>query len=75
MLARVKPFAKVARVLHYNEEKVKKGQAECIYAGNYLKEAGELTRKEKRERFNAALEGNQRVVNTDMHIKLQFAPE
>jgi hypothetical protein len=75
MLARVKPFAKVARVLHYNEEKVKKGQAECIYAGNYLKEAGELTRKEKRERFNAALEGNQRVVNTAMHIKLQFAPE
>lgn len=75
MLARVRPFAKVATILYYNEQKVKKGQAECIYAGNYLKDAAELTRKEKRGRFNAALESNQRVVNTAMHIKLQFAPE
>jgi hypothetical protein len=37
--------------LYYNEQKVLRGDAECLYAGNFLKDADELDFDEKREWF------------------------
>jgi len=60
--------------MYYNEQKVKAGQAQCIYAGNFLPDAADLTPGDKRRRFSDVLQLNQRVVNTAMHIVLQFPP-
>jgi len=68
------PFAGIDTKLYYNEQKVKAKQAECIYAGNFLQDAADLTLDDKRKRFSDALELNQAASNTGIHFTLQFAP-
>jgi hypothetical protein len=75
MLARTKPFAKIATLLYYNEQKLREKKAECIYAGNFLKDADQLTQQDKTRRFQDLLQLNQRATQTALHVVLMFPPE
>ncbi|HEY4336884.1 MAG TPA: relaxase/mobilization nuclease domain-containing protein, partial [Puia sp.] len=54
--------------------KVKKGQAERIYAGNFLEEASELGKERISERLENLMELNQRVEKKGATITLSFSP-
>ncbi len=62
----------LGEVLRYHERKVRKGQAECLYAGNMLKEAKALTLNEKRFFIERLESLNDRVVRKTLHIFLSF---
>src|SRR5258708_5984369 len=70
-----KRVAGIGSTLRYNERKVGKGMAERIYAGNFLKEARDLTSDKIREHFDRFMESNQRVVKNANHIILSFSPK
>jgi hypothetical protein len=62
----------LGRLLGYHERKVKKELAECLYAGNMLKEAPELSQKEK-QFFLQRLHGlNDRVRRKTLHLFLSW---
>lgn len=61
------------RALNYNEKKVQKGQAECIYAGNYLLNPGQMNFYQKMERMQDLISLNERTKKTNtLHISLNF---
>jgi hypothetical protein len=62
------------RALNYNEKKVQRGIAECIHAGNYLKELPDMNFYHKMERFQKQIELNQRAKTNTLHISLNFDP-
>lgn len=43
MVAKITMPQSIIRALNYNEKKVNKGQAQFIYAGNFLKDTEQLT--------------------------------
>ncbi len=51
MVAKITTPKSISRALNYNEQKVKSGKAECLYAGSFLQEASELNFYQKLERF------------------------
>jgi hypothetical protein len=63
---------KIARVLAYHEHKVKKGVAECIYAGNMIKDADDLTLREKQFHFERLLSLNDNIRQKVLHIFIAF---
>lgn len=63
----------VARSLKYNEEKVALGKAECLVAGNFLKDLSRLDFGDKLHCFQRRMELNERV-STNLHITLNFDP-
>jgi hypothetical protein len=63
------------RALNYNEHKVQKGKAELIHAGNFLQLPGEMSFREKLERFEKQMELNQRAQTKVIHISLNFHPD
>ena len=62
----------VGHVLHYHERKVSRGQAECLYAGTMLKEAEQLTIKDKQFFFDHFQSLNDRVKKRTVHIFLSW---
>src|SRR5690349_10665435 len=74
MVVRLRPSGNTRSCLEYNEEKLRTGDAECIYARNFIKDAGQLTSDEKKQRFFDIAELAQRQDRTAMHVVLQFAP-
>lgn len=62
------------RALNYNEKKVSKGQAEFIYAGNFLKDAGQLNFHDKLTHFKKLMALNERSKTNTLHISLNFDP-
>ena len=62
------------RALNYNEKKLQQGKAECIHAGNYLKDADRMTFYQKMERFEKLIELNKRATTNTIHISLNFDP-
>jgi hypothetical protein len=75
MVAKITTPASLSRALNYNEKKVQKGQATCLFAGNFLKDAGELNFYEKLRRFQALNELNTRARTNTLHISLNFDPK
>jgi hypothetical protein len=71
MVAKITSPKSINRALNYNEQKVNAGKAECLYAGNYLKEANELNFYEKLHRFEFQNSLNMAKTNT-LHISLNF---
>jgi hypothetical protein len=61
-------------VLRYHERKVAAGKAGCIYAGNFLKEAEQLTKKEKLRRFIDLMKLNTGVERNTLHLIVNFHP-
>ena len=59
-------------VLRYHERKVKQALGECLYAGNMLKEAPELSQKEKLFHLERVQKLNDRVQRKTIHIFLSW---
>lgn len=74
MVAKITSPHSIRTVLNYNEEKVQRGTAECIYAGNFLLEAEELNFYHKLYTFKHRTELNQRATTNMLHISLNFHP-
>lgn len=72
MVARITTPASINRALNYNEQKVKTGKAECLYAGNFLCESHELNFHQKLQRFEHLNALNQRTKTNTLHITLNF---
>src|SRR3954454_9394579 len=73
MVAKIKTPASIVRALNYNEQKVQKEVAECIYAGNFLRDPNQLNFYQKMERFNQLISLNGAKTNS-LHISLNFDP-
>jgi len=75
MVAKIKSPRSLLRAINYNEKKVQKGQAECIYAGNYIKDPEQMKFHEKLNRLQNLIALNDRTVKTNtLHISLNFHP-
>jgi hypothetical protein len=75
MVAKITSPHSIKRALNYNEKKVQNGHAECIYAGNYLKDSGEMKFHEKLNRFQDLIALNERSRKSNaLHISLNFHP-
>jgi len=72
MVAKITTPKSINRAINYNEQKVKSGKAECLYAGNFLQEANELNFYQKLERFEHQNALNQRAKTNTLHISLNF---
>lgn len=73
MVVRIKSPHSLQRALNYNEKKVQKGQAECIHAGNYLLDPGQMNFYQKMERMQDLISQNERAKKSNtLHISLNF---
>src|SRR6187401_2266067 len=72
MVAKITVPNSIKRALNYNEQKMKEGIAECIYAHNFLKEAEQLNFYEKLNRFERLIALNKRATTNTVHISLNF---
>jgi hypothetical protein len=73
MVSKITTPLSISRALNYNEQKVQKGKAECLFAGNFLHQANELNFYQKLDRFEKLMEQNASKTNT-LHISLNFHP-
>jgi len=73
MVAKITTPLSIERALNYNEQKVQKGKAECIFVGNFLYHANEMNFYQKLHRFQQLIEQNKSKTNT-LHISLNFHP-
>lgn len=74
MVAKITTPNSIGKALNYNEKKVQKGVATCLYAGNFLKDANDLNFYEKLTRFKALNSLNTRAKTNTLHISLNFDP-
>jgi hypothetical protein len=72
MVTKITTPKSINRALNYNEQKVKAGKAECLYAGNFLNEANELNFYQKLQRFEHQNSLNQKAKTNTLHISLNF---
>lgn len=72
MVAKITIPNSIKRALNYNEQKLKEGQAQCIHAHNFLKEADQLNFYEKLHRFEQLIALNKRASTNTVHISLNF---
>jgi len=72
MVAKITVPNSIKRALNYNEQKMKEGKAQCIYANNFLKEAEQLNFYEKLKRFEDLIVLNKRATTNTVHISLNF---
>ncbi|MCD9015220.1 relaxase/mobilization nuclease domain-containing protein [Parachryseolinea silvisoli] len=75
MVAKVITGKHIAELIGYNEQKVKRGVAECLLASGFLKDENRLTRSEKVARFTRLHERNRRTKTNALHIPISFSPE
>ncbi|PIF34522.1 relaxase/mobilization nuclease-like protein [Flavobacterium sp. 9] len=74
MVAIIKTSHSIRSVLNYNENKVQKGVAEFIGAGNYPVDVEKLTYFAKLNRFTKRLALNENTKRNSVHISLNFDP-
>jgi hypothetical protein len=74
MVAKITVPNSIKRALNYNEQKLKEGKAECIYAHSFLKEADHLNFYEKLKRFEDLIALNKRATTNTLHVSLNFDP-
>jgi hypothetical protein len=72
MVAKITSPHSIQRALNYNEQKVKKGQAELLHAANYLKDIEQLNFDDKLQRFKDLIILNERAKTNTLHISLNF---
>src|SRR5688572_18199916 len=75
MVAKITTPHSVLRALHYNEKKLEKGQATCIYAGNYLWEVHQMNFHQKLQGLENRNVLNDRATTKTLHISLNFDPQ
>lgn len=67
-------YSSIRKQIRYNEKKVSEDQAECLYAGNFLEEAGDLSFSAKIKRFEDQMELNHQASRTGLQFFLAFSP-
>ena len=74
MYAKIRISKNIKNVLYYHEEKISKGQAHCLYAGNFIKDLNDLTWSDKVYHFQRLSSLNDGVRRPIVHISLNFHP-
>lgn len=74
MVAKITTPKKIIAALNYNENKVKQDKAECLYAGNFLKDAQQMSFYQKQKGFDRLNELNERATTKTLHVSLNFDP-
>ncbi len=74
MVAKITTPHRIMDALNYNEKKIQKRTAECIYAGNYLSEPGKMNFYQKLEGFENRNVLNERATTKTLHVSLNFDP-
>jgi hypothetical protein len=75
MVVRITSPHSLQRALNYNEKKCQQEKAVCLFAGNYLLEAGQMNFHQKMERMQDLIARNERAKKSNtLHISLNFDP-
>jgi len=74
MVARINTGKSINKALNYNEKKVQQGEAECLHAQNFLKDASDLNFYDKLKTFEKLTTLNERTQTNTVHISLNFDP-
>jgi hypothetical protein len=74
MVAKITIPKSIEAALNYNEKKVQKGTAQCLYAGNYLNDVAKMNFYQKLNAFERLNSLNQRATTKTLHISLNFDP-
>ena len=74
MVAKITTPKNIEAALNYNEKKVQKGNAVCLHAANYLKDAKEMNFYQKLSGFERLNSLNERVTTKTLHVSLNFDP-
>jgi hypothetical protein len=74
MVAKITTPKSIEAALNYNEKKVQKSNAVCLYAANYLKEAKEMNFYQKLSGFERLNSLNDRATTKTLHVSLNFDP-
>ena len=74
MVAKITIPKSIEAALNYNEKKVQKGSAECLYAGNYLSDAQHMNFYQKLNGFEMLNSLNERATTKTLHVSLNFDP-
>jgi hypothetical protein len=74
MVAKITTPKSIEAALNYNEKKVQKGNAVCLCAANYLKDANELNFYQKLAGFERLNSLNERATTKTLHVSLNFNP-
>ncbi|MBS1512839.1 MAG: relaxase/mobilization nuclease domain-containing protein [Bacteroidetes bacterium] len=74
MVAKITTPKSIEAALNYNEKKVQKGNAVCLYAANYLKEAKQMNIYQKLAGFERLNSLNERATTKTLHVSLNFDP-
>lgn len=64
----------IEAALNYNEKKVQKGNAVCLHAANYLKDAKDMNFYQKLNGFKQLNILNDRATTKTLHVSLNFDP-
>lgn len=72
MVAKIISGKTIRGVLNYNEQKVAKGKAELIAAGNFISDVEMLSYNQKYNRFHSLIQQNERTKTNAVHISLNF---
>ncbi|WP_153797820.1 relaxase/mobilization nuclease domain-containing protein [Foetidibacter luteolus] len=72
MVAVVNDKANLRNAIHYNENKLKEGQAKLILAGNYAKDTERLGFTDKYMTLKRRNDLNDRVIHNTLHISINF---
>ncbi|MDO6433053.1 relaxase/mobilization nuclease domain-containing protein [Flavitalea sp. BT771] len=75
MLAKIKATKFIRAALNYNEKKQALAKAQCIAAGNFVKDVDELTFEDKLYHFRRLTSLNENVAHNGLHISINFHPE
>lgn len=74
MVAKITIPKSLVAALNYNEKKVQKGVAKCLYAGNYLQDAGKINFYQKQHGFEINNRLNKMATTKTLHVSLNFDP-
>lgn len=74
MVAKITIPKSIEAALNYNEKKVQKGNALCLHAANYLKDANEMNFYQKLSGFERLNSLNERATTKTLHVSLNFDP-
>ena len=73
MVAIINSNTSIRRTIAYNENKVKEGLAQLIFAGNYPVDMEKISHQMKLKRFAKRTELNQNAKRNTVHISLNFS--
>ena len=75
MVARITTPLTIKKALSYNEQKLRTGAAELLYAHAFIKDGGKLNFHEKLERFESLIALNKRAKTNSLHVSINFSPD